>query len=342
MFYVKNHLHCTQLSWSLENELECIGLKITLSPQMSFTIIGMYRPPNTKNTFYDQLHTILTECDLDKETILMGDFNINWENKRARKNLKQTLTKFEFVQLVKGPTRLTPTSKTQIDLVFTNRPERITKSFNFITGLSDHNLTLISRKLSRNRFNLSSTKKPSYFRIPKADQDNFDTAIKEIKWCDLLSGMDVETDSQQFLSKIKSTINSFLKETKPKHRQKSILPWVNEEIRKLMKERDRALKTALKSKTEHDKRRFTTLRNKVTKELRQAKASLFINIINEAKGNCKLIWENIKKLTGKDNGNSGKRLELNINGCLTQDSLQVATAFNRYFVDSVKATCSAS
>lgn len=93
---------------------------------------------------------MLNECDLDKEAILMGDFNINWEDKRARKTLKQTMTKFDFVQLVKGPTRITPTSKTQIDLVFSNRPERITKSFNFVTGLSDHNLTLISRKLSRN------------------------------------------------------------------------------------------------------------------------------------------------------------------------------------------------
>lgn len=336
MFYVKDSIHCTQIHFS-DNELECIGLNITLSPQMSFTLLGLYRPSDSKAIFFDQLNTILRECNFDKEVLLMGDFNINWEDKRGRKALKQLTTKLDFVQMIKGPTRITPKSKTQIDLVFSNKPERITKSFNFVTGLSDHNLTLVSRKLSKNRFNLTTTKKQTYFRIPKADQGHFEAAINGIDWSDILSGADVETDSHLFLSTIKSTMNSFLKEIKSKCGQKSTLPWINENIRKSMKERDHALKIALKSNMEHDKRRFTTLRNKVTKELRQAKASLFIDIINEANGNSKLIWDNIKKLTGKDQKNSGKTLELKVNGCVTQNSLQVATAFNTYFVDSVKA-----
>jgi hypothetical protein len=62
-----------------------------------------------------------------------------------------------------------------------------------------------------------------------------------------------------------------------------------------MKERDYALKIALRSKLEHDRRSFTMLRNKVLKEIRQAKANFFINIIGEAKGHSKLILENLKK-----------------------------------------------
>jgi hypothetical protein len=56
-----------------------------------------------------------------------------------------------------------------------------------------------------------------------------------------------------------------------------------------MKERDHALKPSLKSKLEHDKHRFTMLRNNVMKEIRQAKANFLINIIGEANGNSKLI-----------------------------------------------------
>ena len=62
-----------------------------------------------------------------------------------------------------------------------------------------------------------------------------------------------------------------------------------------MKERDYALNIALRFKLDHDRRRFTMLRNKVMKEIRQAKANFFINIIGEAKGNSKLIWENQKR-----------------------------------------------
>ena len=86
----------------------------------------------------------------------------------------------------------------------------------------------------------------------------------------------VEADSQVFLSTIQTTINGFRKKIKSKPGQKSPLPWLNGEIWKLMKELDDALKIALRSKLEHDRRRFNMLRNKVMKEIRQAKANFLL------------------------------------------------------------------
>ena len=191
---------------------------------------------------------MLRECDFGKEVILMGDFNINNEDKSCRKPLKRITNTFDLTQLVKGPTRVTCCSKTQIDLVFSNKPERVTKSFNMVTGLSDHNLTLIARKLSKSRLNLSTVRKPDQLRIPKSELNYFEKAIKGINWNDLLSYTDVEADSQVFLSTIQTTINGFLKKIKSKPGQKSTLPWLNGEIWKLMKERDYALKISLRSK----------------------------------------------------------------------------------------------
>ena len=105
---------------------------------MSFNIIGVYRPPSADDTFYDQLAEVLKECNHNKEILLMGDFNVDWEDKSKRKKLKAVTDKFHLDQLVKGPTRIAKCSNTQIDLIFTNKPERITKSYNLITGLSDH------------------------------------------------------------------------------------------------------------------------------------------------------------------------------------------------------------
>ncbi len=72
----------------------------------------------------------------------MGDFNLNWEDKIMKK-FKQITDGFNLVQMVKGPTRITNSTSTQIDLIFSNRPERITQSYNMITRLSDHNIVLI-------------------------------------------------------------------------------------------------------------------------------------------------------------------------------------------------------
>ncbi len=54
--------------------------------------------------------------------------------------------------MITSPTRITQTSKTMIDLIFTNKPERVIKMYNLLTGLSDHNLTLIVRKLMKQGF----------------------------------------------------------------------------------------------------------------------------------------------------------------------------------------------
>ncbi len=96
----------------------------------------------------------------------MGDFNINWEDKSTRTNLKQITDSFDLKQLISGPTRITNSTKSQIDLIFTNRPERILKSCNMLTGLSDHNMILVTRKLTKKRFS-SFVKKCEFFGIPK-------------------------------------------------------------------------------------------------------------------------------------------------------------------------------
>ncbi len=63
-----------------------------------------------------------------------------------------------------------------------------------------------------------------------------------------------------------------------------------------MRQRDRALKIALKSGLAHDRRIFQHLHNKVVKELRKAKAKCFIDLINDAKGNSREVWENINRV----------------------------------------------
>lgn len=57
-----------------------------------------------------------------------------------------------MTQMINKPTRLTKNSQTLIDLIFTNKPDRVTKTYNLITGLSDHNLTLVARKINKSRY----------------------------------------------------------------------------------------------------------------------------------------------------------------------------------------------
>lgn len=99
MIYVKEHLDC-KLTENLTDSLECVGVTIRLSAEMSFKVIVLYRPPTAKNIFFNHLIEILKKCD-NKETILLGDFHINWLNKSIRKKLKQISNKFQMAQMIK-------------------------------------------------------------------------------------------------------------------------------------------------------------------------------------------------------------------------------------------------
>lgn len=52
--------------------------------------------------------------------ILFGNLNVNWSDKSKRKELKTVVSKYDLSQIIVGPTRVTRTTQTQIDLAFTN------------------------------------------------------------------------------------------------------------------------------------------------------------------------------------------------------------------------------
>lgn len=72
--------------------------------------------------------------------------------------------------------------------------------------------------------------------------------------------------------------------------------------------------------------------------MRMAKANFFMDIIESAKGIGKQIWQNINKLTGRQNKQDHKELELNINNILVTSPIILATNLNLFFVDSIVFT----
>ncbi len=80
IFYVREHVLCVEIQCP-ENDVECICLNVTLSLQMSFILIGVYRILSAKNVFLDKFHDVLKKCSLGKEILILGDLNLNFEDK---------------------------------------------------------------------------------------------------------------------------------------------------------------------------------------------------------------------------------------------------------------------
>ena len=83
----------------------------------------------------------------------MGDMNCDMIADRYdndTQKLKALADIYGMKQLINEPTRITPTSATLIDLIYTNTPDKIVCSGVRHISISDHSLVFAYRKLSIN------------------------------------------------------------------------------------------------------------------------------------------------------------------------------------------------
>ena len=139
----------------LEDEvIECIWIEILFPKTKSFLIGIVYRPPDSSKhlcadfscKFESMLSTVSSE---DKECILTGDINCNYLVPSDHKEIKSILASYGLKQLITTPTsRITRESKTLIDIICSNEPEKIYSVKVISAGLSDHELICCSCKVN--------------------------------------------------------------------------------------------------------------------------------------------------------------------------------------------------
>jgi len=133
---------------------------------------------------------------------------------------------------------------------------------------------------------------------------------------------DVEECCNSLTTAITCLMEKFTKQIKLKKKDYTV-PWINNELRILMKKRDLALKTSLRSKLNTDFLIYKGLRNKVVSELRKAKVTYYTNLIDSSKGINNSLWKHLNNLTNKSNKH-------------ITDSATIADELNSSLVQSVE------
>lgn len=166
----------------------------------------------------------------------MGDFNLNWLDKTRRKRLKDISNKYQMTQMVDKPTRLTKSSQTLLDLIFTNKADRITKIYNLMTGLSDHNLTLAARKLTKTRYRYQNNmeKNTNISFISKKDKELIENEIKQKNLNNFIVDKPCEQACDYLMSTLKQTLLKYTKTIRKPNAKRS-LPWFNKNLWDIMK-----------------------------------------------------------------------------------------------------------
>lgn len=110
-------------------------------------------------------------------------------------------------------------------------------------------------------------------------------------------------------------------------------PWINQEIKQAIQQRQYHLRKARKTKSIEDMNAYTSSRNNVTRLIRVTKANYFKRLVDDNCDNPKSFWKIIKSiLPGEQNE---VQPTIKVDGCVIHDKIKIANAFNKYIVEVV-------
>ena len=135
-------------------ELEAVCVEIINPHSKPFLVTTVYRPPSSLPEFFDDFEKLIKVIDNEnKEMYILGDLNCNMlkTDKDANiptKKIKSLYELYQLTQMIDEATRVTMTTSSLIDHIFTNTSEKISVSGVIHTGSSDHSLVFAIRKIS--------------------------------------------------------------------------------------------------------------------------------------------------------------------------------------------------
>ena len=160
IIYFRYSLKCKRRHEYEISKIETFLEEVELPNSNPFLVCSVYRPPNVHS---DWIKLSKEELSIAQATgleiILMGDFNIDL-NACTNSKFSNMLQMFDLTQCVRQPMRVTQTSETLIDHVYSSHPENITDCFVSNLSISDHFTLCFSRKINnripKNNYNTAS------------------------------------------------------------------------------------------------------------------------------------------------------------------------------------------
>ena len=233
-------------------------------------------------------------------------------------------------QIISEPTRITPSSRTLIDLILTTHPDNIVCNGVSHVGISDHSLLYAYRKLA----SLNNVKGIQNIRVRSFkhfDRMKFRNDMQSQPW-NLL--MNIKNPNELWLK----WKNMFL-EVCDKHapiRTKRVRanknPWINSNLKNLMHRRDSLKEKAVNTNDQGDWFEFKKMRNFVNSEIKNAKKLYYNNDFANLSKNPRKTWQTINDVLSRK-GNKSVITEIESDGLSVNEPKEIAEKFNHYFVE---------
>ena len=143
----------------------------------------------------------MSEIHESAEVILLGDFNVDCQLRSTAKSRLQTLARaFSFEQLVTSATRITQSSKSTIDLIFSSNIHRVVASGVYSLDISDHSLIfcVIKAGIAKSGGNYRDI---NYHCYKNYNRHNFKYDLEKVDWSLMDSVSDIDDTVNNWCNK---------------------------------------------------------------------------------------------------------------------------------------------
>jgi len=333
----------------LPRELESVFVEISFSQKSNFIVGCIYKHPAMPISIFNTefLSPFLQYVSRENKTlVLLGDFNIDLlkhSTNREVSNFLDILGSHLIIPHVLLPTRITETSKTLIDNIFSTITGSDCASGNLLHSVSDHLAQFLLISSGVKPINDESISR-SYQQWSKFNHKNFMEDFRGLNWHEILKMRDqnIDVSFNCFSSKISELVDRHLPTRKLTRRQlKSQKPWITSGLLKSMAKRDLYFRKFLRAKSQNSKSIFHNLfkqyRNQIVSLCRLSKSNYFTRYFDMHSKDIRKIWQGVSNIISLKGSNSPKPISLKIGNAVISNPLAVANEFNTYFTSVADA-----
>lgn len=320
------------------NEPNCnsVTIEIENSPSKNILVTCMYRTPNTNlNEFNTALEQFLSKiAQENKLYYLTADTNIDLfqvSNNAGSKNFLDLMYSFNLMPLAYRPTRITETTATCIDNIFTNDLQIVQNGI-LLEDISDHfPLFMISKMGTKTNI----IKKVKFRQLNDRNKAQFKNILATQEWSDILLNQNANEAYQLFHQKLFSIYELCfpLKEKIIKLRYDGDRPWLTHGILTSAKTKSKLYNRFLKNPNIINKTLYKTYNNRLKHLIRNSKRNYYFDKFNSFNGNIKKTWTCINEILGRNTKKGVLPESFLVNNTACKDKQVIANHFNKFFTN---------
>jgi hypothetical protein len=334
IIFTKYGTKCSPISNinSVELEFECVGI-IYEGPYGKSAVLCVYRAPSGDlKGFIEGMSWVLQQVSGKSGVsgiVACGDMNVNFMvESRAKQAVIDMFNSFNMERKVWVPTRITSTTSTCIDNVFSNLHGNGMTVEVKDPGLSDHYFQMISYKQKDlPKEEIWITKRCfKQWRI-----EDFITAIASCDWRKIYDSELVNDMFDEFWDKFSKIFEKSFPIVKVKVKTKrNQNRWYTDELRRMAIELNEAKESMKWVMSDQSKKHHDKLKRKYANQIDKEKRKENDRIIAEAENKAKAAWTIVDKVKGKIKKTEDMKLE-DGRGNTTVDPQGIANRFVVYF-----------